>query len=730
MKPFPFYKQLDSSDCGPTCIRIIAAHHQRFVSAQLLRDAAKITKEGVSLYDLSEAAESIGFKALPVKIDFDSLLHHVNFPCIVHWKANHFVVVYKVKGNYVYVSDPAHGLLKHTKSEFKAAWLKYLGESVSEGHALILEPTPKFFESEFDSGKKLGFGFLRAYLKPYRKYVIQLFIGLAFGSLLQLIFPFLTQSVVDYGINYQNLHFVTIILLAQIVLFVSQLSVEIIRSWILLHITSRINISLVSNFLSKLMRLSISFFDSKNMGDIIQRVYDHNRVQSFLSTTTLNTLFSVINVIIFGIVLAYYSLTVFAIFFSGSVVYIIWTILFLKKRAELDYKRFDQASENQNSLFQLISGMQEIKLNGSEQRRRWEWEAIQVRLFRISTRSLTLSQTQRIGGSFLFQLQNILITYFTVKSVIAGELTLGMMLSVQYIIGQLTAPINSFVGFVQLAQDAKISLERLSEIHNMPEEDSKRLGETTLPEDKTIRIQNLSFRYGGQASPLILDSLDFDIPQNKVTAIVGASGSGKTTLLKLLLKFYEPSKGDIFIDNINLKDINAKTWRKVCGSVMQDGFIFSDTIARNITESDSNVVENPKKLGKAAYMANIGDIINALPGGYYAKIGSRGTSISGGQKQRILIARAVYKDPHYIFFDEATSALDSENERTIMKNFEEFQRGKTVLIVAHRLSTVKNADQIVVLQNGRAVEKGNHKELIGKAGIYYKLVKDQLELRD
>lgn len=729
LKLFPFYRQLDQMDCGPTCLRMVAKYHGKAYSVDFLRKRSNITREGVSMGGIAEAAEEIGFHTLAVSLDFETMINEVPFPCIAHWRQRHFVVVYKVKKDVVYVADPAHGLVKYSKKDFLNGWIGKSGEDTSEGYLLLLETTPRFYENEFEVKKEYGFKFLFWYFKPYKKYIIQLLLGLLVGSILQLIFPFLTQAVVDYGINYQNLNFIYLILIAQLTLFISQTTVDLIRGWILLHMTSRINISLISDFLIKLMRLPIAFFDSKNTGDIVQRIYDHNRIQEFLSSTTLNTLFSAFNLIVFGIVLAYYNITIFAIFFIGSFIYIGWTLLFLKKREELDYKRFDQAADNQSSIYQLISGMQEIKLNGSERRRRWEWEAIQVKLFKVSIKSLALSQTQNTGGQFFNELKNILITFVAAKSVIDGNLTLGMMLSVQYIIGQLNLPINNFITFIQTGQDAKISLERLAEIHSKDDEElpnNDLIKE--LPTNKDILIKGLSFRYGGKSSPKALDGIDLVIPEGKVTAIVGASGSGKTTLIKLLLKFYEPSEGKIMVDNLDLKNIGTSFWRKNCGSVMQDGFLFGDTISRNITESNSEGIVDKKRLLHAVDVANIESFIEQLPSGFNTKIGSSGTNISGGQKQRILIARSVYKNPKYIFFDEATSALDANNEKIIMDKLNEFYQGKTVVVVAHRLSTVKNADQIIVLENGKIIERGNHKELSQKKGLYYSLVKNQLEL--
>ena len=730
LRKFPFFRQLDQMDCGPTCLRMVTKFHGKSISIDTLRKKSNITREGVSLGGIAEAAEDIGFHTLAVSVDFNTLKEEVPYPCIAHWRQRHFVVVYEIKKDIVYVADPAHGLVKYKKEDFVKGWIgKNADIDSAEGYLLLLEPTPDFYESDFNDKKDYGFKFLLRYFKPFKSYFVQLILGLVVGSLLQLIFPFLTQSVVDYGINYQNINFVYLILIAQLTLFVSQATVELIRGWILLHMTSRININLISDFLIKLMRLPIAFFDSKNTGDIIQRIYDHNRIQNFLSSTTLNTLFSAFNFVIFGAVLGYYNLTIFTLFLVGSVLYIGWTLLFLKKRAELDYKRFDQSSDNQSSLYQLISGMQEIKLNGSERRRRWEWEAIQVRLFKISIKGLALSQTQNTGGQFLNEVKNILITFIAAKSVIDGNLTLGEMLSVQYIIGQLNLPINNFISFIQTGQDAKISLERLAEIHLKDDEEDKNEDYIKeLPQDKTIKIKDLSFRYGGISSPWVLENLDVEIPEGKVTAIVGASGSGKTTLIKLLLKFYDPTEGTVTIGNTKLNNISTNVWRKACGSVMQDGFLFGDTISRNITESDSEGIIDKQRLLHSVKVANLDEFIDELPSGFNTKIGSSGVNISGGQKQRIFIARSVYKNPKYIFFDEATSALDANNEKVIMENLQEFYKGKTVVVVAHRLSTVKNADQIIVLDKGKIIEQGNHDALTVKRGAYYTLVKNQLEL--
>ncbi len=730
-KKHPFYRQYDQKDCGPTCLRMISKFHGKSYNGDYLREIANQTGDGTTLGGLADAAEKIGFSSLALNVAYETLSEQIPLPCIAHWRQRHYVVVYEANKEKLVIGDPAHGLITYTKADFIKGWItEKKPTDESEGVLLLLEPTPLFYEQEEKLAiKKTLTDFIFRYFRPYKSYLTQLFIGLFVASMLQLALPFLTQQIVDTGINTRNIDFVSLILIAQLVLFLSQSSIGIIRSWILLHTTSRVNLRMLSDFLMKLMSLPIAFFDSKTTGDILQRIRDHDRVQAFLSATTLDVLFSSFTLLIFGAILFYYNSLLFLVFLIGSALYMAWVLLFLSRRAKIDYLYFDQASGNQSSTIQLINGMQEIKLNGSEKRRRWEWEAIQARLFKLNIRSLTLSQTQNEGGSFINQVKNILISYIAARSVINGEITLGAMLSVQYIIGQMNVPINNFIIFIRSYQDAKLSIERLSEIHNKTNEENKEdLLVTELPVNKSIYLENVDFRYGSSASALVLKNIKLTIPDGKVTAIVGASGSGKTTLLKLLLKFYEPQNGNIHIGNTNLKNISYNFWRSKCGVVMQDGYIFADSIARNVSESDINGSINRPKLQEALNTANITEFVEQLPSGLNTRIGSSGMGISGGQKQRILIARAVYKNPEFLFFDEATSALDANNEAVIMRNLDDFFKGKTVVVVAHRLSTVKNADQIIVLNKGEIVESGTHSELVTKQGYYYSLVKNQLEL--
>ncbi len=732
MKTFPHYLQYDAADCGPTSLRIVAKYYGKEYSAEFLRQYCHITRNGVSMLGISDAAEYLGFRTIGVRISFEQLAEDALLPCILHWNQNHFVVCYKIekkrKGKYnIYISDPASQRLCYTKEEFLKCWLSTKSDNVDRGSALLLEPGVEFGNREEVCANKHSLSFFIKYLLPYKKQLVQLMFGMLVGSLLQLIFPFLTQATVDWGIGGKNLDLITLILIAQLTLFLAQLSVGYIRSWILLHINSRIDISLISDFLIKLMNMPLHFFDTKRTGDIMQRIGDHGRIKGFLMGNSMSMLFSFANFIIFSIILAYYNISILTIFMIGHVFYVLWILYFMKYRRELDLKRFNLAATEQNKIIQLIQGMQDIKLNNCEKQKRWEWERVQVNLFKISVRGLTIGQIQSAGTVFFTRTTHIIISFIAARAVVEGQMTLGMMMSLTYIIGQLSAPIGDFIGFAQAFQDAKISLERLNEIHAQEDEEQDIANKTSfLPKDKSIRINNLRFSYDGSERNYVLKDINLVIPEHKITAIVGESGSGKTTLIKLLQGFYQPNSGSIKIGNLNLATINPHMWRSKTGSVMQESFIFSDSIANNIALNTDNV--DTEKLYHAAVMANADDFISDLPLGYNTKIGMEGSGVSQGQRQRLLIARAIYKNPEYIFFDEATNSLDATNERIIMDNLHEFYKGKTVVIAAHRLSTVKDADQIVVMKNGHIVEIGTHEGLVAKRGDYYTLVKNQLEL--
>lgn len=711
-------------DCGPTCLRMVCKHYGRAVAIQKLRNLCFINRGGVNLLAISEAAEKIGFRTTGVKLSL-SQLTEIDLPCILHWRQNHFVVLYQIKKGRYYLADPATGLVVLDEAVFKKHWFGH--KETRNGISLLLSPSPQFYEQEDDKENKVSWLSILRYFYAYKRLFVQLAFGLGIGTLLSLITPFLTQSIVDIGINTKNINFVYLILIAQVMLFIGSASVNFIRSWILLHISTRINLSILTDFLIKLMKLPVSFFESKTTGDIMQRMTDQQRIESFLTGTTLNTLFSMINLVVFTFVLIYYNSLIFIVSFSFTLFYVAWIAIFLKRRRKLNYKQFDNSSRNSSNIVELVNGMTEIKLNNSEKQKRWGWEHIQAKLFKFNVQSLTLNQYQQGGSMFLNQAKNIIITFLSVKAVIDGQITLGGMMAIQYIVGQVSSPIEQMLGFVQSYQDAKISLERLNEIHELPDEEpSDKHWIHELPANKSITIKDLTFTYPGAGNEAVLEKINLIIPQGKTTAVVGMSGSGKTTILKLLLRFYESEKGEIRIGATNLNQLSFKSWRSACGTVMQDGFIFSDTIENNIAVGDD--YPDTQKLQQAIHVANINDFIEELPFGLKTKIGSSGSGISQGQKQRLLIARAVYKNPDYLFFDEATNALDANNERIIMDNLNEFFTGRTVVVVAHRLSTVSNADNIIVLDKGRIIEQGTHHELTALKGEYYGLVRNQLEL--
>lgn len=726
MPSFPFYKQLDAMDCGPTCIRMVARFYGKHFSLQTLREKSHLNKEGVSLLGISQAAEAIGFQTMGVSLTWERLKTEAPLPVIVHWKQKHFIVVYKIRKDKIFVSDPAFGQTVYTKEEFLKGWISTRKDNEAKGSVLLIQPTPDFLNQDDEPVKKTGFMYLYRYLAPYKKYVYHLLLGVGLASIIQFLLPFLFQSIVDFGITNRDLPFIYLILIFQFALILSQMGIDFIRRWILLHLSTRINISLISDFLTKMMKLPVGFFDTKMTGDILQRVGDHRRIESFLTTSSLTILFSMVNLIVFAIIMAIYSVKILLIFLAGSLLYFLWISLFMKKRRSLDHRYFSRQAENQSKLIQIIHGIKEIKLNNAERTKQWEWKEIQAGLFRVNMKTLSLNQNQEAGGIFINETKNILINVTAAIAVLHGDMTLGMLLAVSYILGQLNGPIEQMISFFHRAQDARISLERLAEIHDMEDEFENQSGITVVPSISKVLVDKLSFSYPGALSRNVLEDVTLKLKKDSVTAVVGVSGSGKTTLLKLLLGFYPPASGEIRIGDMNLRMMSPDLWRDKCGVVMQDGYLFSDTIAGNIALGEDSV--NPEQLLYAARMACIDDFIDRLPLGYNTRIGQEGLSLSGGEQQRILIARAIYKNPAFLFLDEGTSALDANNEKRIMENLELVFRGKTVMIIAHRLSTVKNADQIIVLDQGKIVEEGKHNTLIAKRGHYFNLVKNQLEL--
>lgn len=797
MRIFPFYHQMDQMDCGPTCLRMISKYYGRSYSAETIRANTQTGKQGVSLLGIADAAEEIGFKTLGVKIPTERLLQEAAFPCILHWDQKHFVVLYEAKvpsysnfkgllfnvfkrrrlgdeDNYnrqdstvskdydrvnskrtsktglhkrfdyrtvFYIADPARGLLRLNLEEFENKWISKGPTAIGEGLALILEPSTGFYNLEGENSSNITIGKLLRYLVGYKRLILQLFLGMLISSGLSLILPFLTQAVVDFGIGGENLSFINLILISQMAVMCGSAAVDFIRSWILLHISTRLNLTILSEFLAKLMKLPISFFEAKRLGDVIQRIGDHKRIETFLTGQALSVLFSCVNLLIFGFVLAYYHSSIFTVALSSSLIYTFWIVIFLGKRRHLDFGRFDISSRSQSLMVELIQGIRDIKLAGAETSKRWEWERVQIKSFKWSVKSLSISQWQQAGTIIINQSKNIFITFLAARAVINGDLSIGGLVSVQYIIGQFNAPIEQFLGFIQSWQDAKISVERLNEVHQQNDEEIDKNLRQTWDSSKSIIIQDLSYAYPGAGNELVLEQINCVIPAGKTTAIVGMSGSGKSTLLKILLRFYEPQSGNIFLEEghitlegakplpgLNVKNISHKAWRSGIGAVMQDGYLFSDTIAKNIAINESHI--DIDRLDLAAKTANIYDFIEGLPLGYSTLIGAEGNGLSQGQKQRILIARSVYKNPKVLLFDEATNALDSKNELIIMNNLRAFFENRTVIVVAHRLSTVKNADQIIVLEKGKLVESGTHWDLIRLEGRYHELVSNQLNLSE
>ncbi|WP_277070550.1 peptidase domain-containing ABC transporter [Prevotella corporis] len=723
-----FVRQRDSMQCGASCLKMICDEYKGSYSYEELSELCSVTSEGVSMLGIYQVAKQIGFIPECHRISSKQLVDSL-LPCILHWNQKHFVVLYKhdKKGEF-YIADPSKGLVKYQKEEFEKHWLSTEIDGESNGLAMFLKPTDSFYKkkTETKTVERRSFRFLLSYILQYKKYFFIIFLGFLLSCILQLIMPFLTQSIVDIGISHKDIGFIWLILLGEFTIVLGRTATDFIRRWFLLHISMRINISLVSDFFIKLLKLPMSFFDTKLLGDLLQRIGDHSRVQSFLTNQVLSIMFSMLSFLVFGIVLFIYDKVIFGVFLLGSTIYGLWIALFLSRRKIIDYELFEQQSINQNKTYQFITTIQEIKLQDCEQRRRWEWEDTQADLFAVQMKSLKLQQIQEAGNIFINELKNVLITVLAATAVIDGHITLGSMLAIQYIVGQLNSPIEQLMNFVYSLQDVKISLERINEIHQSRNEESKNNQIKKFVGAKAIRINKVNFKYNPHALKKTLDNITFEIQEGKVTAIVGASGSGKTTLIKLMLGFYPVSEGTIMISDKNINEYNLKWWRRQCGVVMQDGVIFSESIARNIAVDDGDI--DVERLEQAAKIANIHDYVMGLPLKYNTIIGRDGVGLSQGQKQRILIARAVYKNPDFIFLDEATNALDAKNERAIVENLNEFYKGRTVVVVAHRLSTVKNADQIIVIDKGKVVEVGNHVSLIEKRGGYYNLVKNQLEL--
>lgn len=733
-KRMPIFFQHDSKDCGVVCLQAIMAYYGLNMQLETIRDSAFLSNTGTNLLDLKSAAIHFRFKTNCYELSIDSLIETFNGPCILHWNQNHYIVLYKIrkrKNNFFfYILDPSIGKIKLDKKTFEKAWLNRLpkdGASLSKGVALYMIPQNNFYNQYVEIKKdKKRYNSIIGYFKEYKKAIIYIFVCILGVNISQFILPFLTQNIIDVGITYHYTNIITMILVAQVLIYLSSSFFDLIRRWLLLHINNRVNIRMVSDFLLKLIDLPIRFFENKVIGDLLQRINDQTKIENFLTSVITDLLFSCSTLILFSIVLFLYNVKLFVIFFVFSIIYCLWVYIFIEKRKQIDYSRFIQLSANSSNLIEFIEGMKDIKLYKSHNKKRWEWEKIQLRLFKINTESLMIEQYQNLGGTFINQLKNAILTYMSAMMVIEGNLSLGMMLSIQFIIGQLEGPINKIIDYIHSWQDAMISFDRMSEIYMIDNEDS--LDKKILPLNKlyNIRFENVSFRYGSQYSPLVLKNVSFDIPTGKTTAIVGMSGSGKSTLIKLLLGFYHPTSGNIFIGENRITEINLQSWRDKCSVIMQDSYIFNDTIEGNI-----NLTETPTDISQLEYAtscANFSSVVDCLPSKYQTRIGTDGHGLSKGQIQRLLIARAIYKNSDYIILDEFTNSLDAQNEKDVISQLGIYKQNKTAIIIAHRFSTIKNADQIIVMDNGEIKEIGTHKSLMEKGGIYFNLMKEQLNL--
>lgn len=718
---FPHEYQMDSMDCGPAVLKIICRFYGQYHSVQRLRDLCGISREGVSFQDLCYGAEKVGLRAFATEVSIDDMCKIVKLPCIVHWKSNHFIVVYKATLKKVYVSDPAKGLVTYTLQEFVNGWYT---ESNKTGAVLLLEPTPEFYNQSFRKRRKQTIEKIANYFFPYKNNFVVLFGVMLLVTILQGCLPFISKAVIDVGIHTQDISFINMVLIANIVIVISVTMSNAVRDWLLLNITSRVNISLISDYLTKLMGLPITFFENKMIGDILQRAQDHERIRAFIMNNSLNLIFSSLTFIVFSIILVVYNTTIFFIFLGTGSLYVVWVLGFLSLRRKLDGEYFDLVARNQSYWVETVKSISDIKINNFEQKHRWSWEKIQARLYRLNMKLLTITNMQRLGGQFVLSMQNLLITFFCAKAVIKGDITFGVMISTQFMIGMLSAPLSQFINFIISAQYAKISFMRINEIHELEDEETIAMASNgPLPLKREISLYNVYYRYTYN-SPFVLQQVYLTIPEGKITAIVGGSGSGKSTLLKLLLRFYQPSMGEVRLGNMNIRNISIREWRKQTGVVLQDGTIMNDTIIRNVVMGDEDI--DFKRLEEALEIANILSEVRQMPQGFHTKIGEEGRGLSGGQRQRILIARALYRNPRYLFLDEATNALDAINEAKIVEALNNAFQSRTVVVVAHRLSTIKNAHQIVVLNNGIITEIGNHSTLMTKRGDYYQLVTNQL----
>lgn len=725
--------QHDSMQCGAACLLSVCHFYGRSgMSLEQMTEMCGVGRDGVSIYDLNKAARRLGFETLCAKLTLSDLLD-ITLPCILFWNASHFVVLFEARGGRYVIGDPALGVVERSEAEVSQAWLAADDDDgVLRGVVLGLSPT-----DDFSCGGDCGVQSLSlrkslpslwTYVRPHRWCIAQLAAGLAFGCVVQLILPFLSQAVVDVGVGLRDVGSLWTLVIAQMALMLGRAAAGFVRSWILLRIGTRVNIAMVSDFLAKLMRLPMTFFDKKLTGDILQRMGDYSRVRDFFTSQALDALFALSSVAVFAFVLGCYSLRLFAVFLVGSLAHAAWLSFFMRRRRVLDYELFRRQALCSNKTLECVSSLHEVKLQGCGARRRAEWEASQEALVSTQAQSLALSQRQEAGSVVIAEGKNIVMTLCSATAVMSGDMTMGMMLATQFIAGQLVSPIERLTRFAYAAQDVRVSLERILSVSRMPDEDD---GRNASPVDVDWRLgvefRHVSFAYSpSECGHPAVDDVSLYFPSGKVTAIVGASGSGKSTLIKLLLGFFEPQEGDVSVGGVELSSLPMEWWRGQCGIVMQDGVIFSDSVARNIAMADDE--PDMRRVREAARLACADGFISDLHAAFETKIGAEGQQLSKGQAQRILLARAVYRNPSLLILDEATNSLDTVSERRIVDNLASFCAGRTTIVIAHRLSTVRNADNIIVMSGGRVVERGTHNELAKLHGYYYELIKNQLDI--
>ena len=725
LRGFTFYPQSEAMNCGPACLRMIARHHGKFYTENYLREITNTGIIGSTLYDLSQASEQIGLKTLALEVGLKDLEELVPLPCIVPYGFQHFAVLYRIHKGRFWLADPARGKFSQDLSGFVSKWTAIVGEKEVKGVVLAYQTTPEFYHKNTLPEAK-PWSFLWAYFKPYQSVFYQVIVGLLLGSMLQLLFPFFLKSVVDTGIGNQDLSFIVLVLIAQLVLFLTRIAVEYLRNWNVLHLESRVYVTLLFDFINKLTRLPYRYFDTRHTADHIQRIQEHERIQSFIGSAGLISLFALLNAIGSAVILSFWDINLFLLFATGTLFSFAWAYGFLRWRNNLEVRRSESTRDNQVILTELAGGMQDMKLYQAGNFQRRVWEDLQIRQFGMASENLKREQIQKAGALFFTEIRNLLVLLYVSNGVLASTLTVGMLVGVQYIIGQLNSQVNDVLEFLKSAQNAHLSLLRISSIHEQETEDSKKNLIQEIPIAGSLALEEVSFSYFGVSTKPVLRNLNLLIPRGNITCILGPSGSGKSTLLKLLLNLYEPSQGKLTLDSVALHQFHPDAWRKQAGAVMQDSQLFSASIASNVALGD--IIPDPDRLNEAARLVNLSPFLESLPQGWQTKVGPQGQGISQGQRQRILLARAIYRQPEFLFLDEATSSLDSFSEMLILENLKEAFSKKTIIVVSHRLYSILDPALVVLMDEGEIIEMGKPEELLLMQGAYYQLVRNAIEL--